>query len=214
MRNLQILSQNLFNHCMGDATASLRANDRGFSFNYDSFASENKTMITKDIPSNIPRNIRNNFLKNDTFNHDSFASENKTIITKDIPSNISRNIPRNIPRYIHNNFRKNNTFNYDSFALENKTMIHMVKHSLNSRRISIKLLECVQKIFLIFSQPFFEGYPSKKWIFLGIFLFILCLWSDIITNAEWISLRLESTISNSRELPKFWMSPKSGSINK
>ena len=29
-RNLQILSQNLFNHCMGDATASLRANDRGF----------------------------------------------------------------------------------------------------------------------------------------------------------------------------------------
>ena len=32
-RNLQILSQNLFNHCMGDATASLRANDRGFSLN-------------------------------------------------------------------------------------------------------------------------------------------------------------------------------------
>ena len=30
MRNLQTLSQNLFNHCMGDATASLRANDRGF----------------------------------------------------------------------------------------------------------------------------------------------------------------------------------------
>ena len=30
MRNLQILSQNLFNHCMGDATASLRANNRGF----------------------------------------------------------------------------------------------------------------------------------------------------------------------------------------
>ena len=29
-RNLQILSKNLFNHCMGDATASLHANDRGF----------------------------------------------------------------------------------------------------------------------------------------------------------------------------------------
>ena len=33
-RNLQILSQNLFNHCMGDATASLRANDRGFCAYY------------------------------------------------------------------------------------------------------------------------------------------------------------------------------------
>ena len=30
MRNLQILSQNLFNHCMVDAPASLRTNDRGF----------------------------------------------------------------------------------------------------------------------------------------------------------------------------------------
>ena len=34
MRNLQILSQNLFNHCMVDAPASLRTNDRGFSDNY------------------------------------------------------------------------------------------------------------------------------------------------------------------------------------
>ena len=67
----------------------------------------------------IPRNIRNNFLKNNTFNHDSFALENKMMITKDIPSNIPRNIFRNI-RY---NFLKNNTFNHDSFALENKTMI-------------------------------------------------------------------------------------------
>ena len=115
-------------------------------------------MITKDIPWNIPRNIRNNVPKNNTFNYDSFALENKMMITKDIPSNI----PRNIPRNISNNFPKNNTFNYDSFPLENKTMIHMGKHSLNSRRISIRLLECVQKIFLIFSQPFFEGYPSKK----------------------------------------------------
>ena len=112
----------------------------------------------EDIPGNIPRNICNNFLKNNTFNHDSFALENKAMITKYIPSNI----PRNIPRNIRNNYLKNNTFNCDSFALENKTMIHMGKHSLNSRRISIKLLECVQKIFLIFSQPFFEGYPSKK----------------------------------------------------
>ena len=30
VRNLQILSQNLFNHCMVDAPASLRTNDRGF----------------------------------------------------------------------------------------------------------------------------------------------------------------------------------------
>ncbi len=119
--------------------------------------------ISSSIPRNIPRNICNSFPKNDIFNYDSFASENKMMI-KDIPSNI--------PRNINNNFPKNNTFNYDSFALENKTMIHMGKHSLNSRRISIKLLECVQKIFLIFSKPFFEIYPSKKWISLGIFLFI------------------------------------------
>ena len=129
-------------------------------------------MITKDIPSNIPRNIprniHNNYPKNNTFNYDSFALENKTMITKDIPSNI----PRNIPRNIRNNFPKDNTFNYDSFALENKTMVHIGKHSLNLRRISIQLLECVQKIFLIFTQPFFEEYPSKKWIFLGIFLLI------------------------------------------
>ena len=130
----------------------------------DSFALENKMMITKDIPGNIPRNIHNNFLKNNTFNYDSFALENKMMITKDIPGNI--------PRNIHNNFLKNNTFNYDSFALENKMMIHMGKHSLSSRWISLKLLEYVQKIFLTFNLPFFEGYPSKKWIFLGIFLFI------------------------------------------
>ena len=80
------------------------------------------------------------------------------MISKYIPSNI----PRNIPRNIRNNYLKNTTFNCDSFALENKTMIHMGKHSLTSRRITIKLLECVQNIFLIFSQPFFEGYPSKK----------------------------------------------------
>ena len=41
-------------------------------------------MITKDIPGNIPRNIHNNFLKNNTFNYDSFALENKMMITKDI----------------------------------------------------------------------------------------------------------------------------------
>ena len=73
--------------------------------------------------------------------------------TKDIPSNIPRNIPKN--------FLKNNTFNSDYFALENKTMIHMGTHSLNSRRIFIKLLECVQKIFLIFSQPFLRDNPKK-----------------------------------------------------
>ena len=28
--------------------------------------------------------------------------------------------------------------------------------------ISIKLLECVQKILLTFILPFFEGYPSKN----------------------------------------------------
>ena len=50
------------------------------TFNYDSFALENKTVITKDIPGNIPRNIRNNILKNNTFNYDSFALENKTMI--------------------------------------------------------------------------------------------------------------------------------------
>ena len=88
------------------------------------FALENKTMITKDIP----RNIHNNFLKNNTFSYDSFALENKTMITKDIPGNI--------PRNIHNNFLKNNTFNYDSFALENKTMMHMGNQSFNSRRTS------------------------------------------------------------------------------
>ena len=61
----------------------------------------------EDIPGDIPRNIRNNFLKNNNFNYDSFALENKRMITKDIPSNI--------PRNIRNNFLKNNTFNYDSF---------------------------------------------------------------------------------------------------
>ena len=147
------------------------------TFYYDSFALENKTMITKDNPSNIPRNIHNNFLKNNTFNCDSFALEIKMMITKDIPGNI--------PNNIHNNFLKNNTFNCDSFALENKTVIHMGKHSLNIHSfltffsfkkdiqwISIKHLEWVQKIFLTFNLRFFEGYPSKKWIFLGIFLFI------------------------------------------
>ena len=63
-------------------------------------------MKTKDIPSNIPRNICNNFLQNNTFNYDSFALENKTMLTKDIPSNI----PRNIPRNIWNNFLKNKYF--------------------------------------------------------------------------------------------------------
>ena len=68
----------------------------------------------EDIHRNIPRNIRNTFLKNNTFSNDSFALENKMIITKDIPSNI--------PRNIRNNILKNNAFNYDSFALENKTL--------------------------------------------------------------------------------------------
>ena len=93
------------------------------TFNYDSFALENKMMITKNIPRNIPRNVHNNFLQNNTFNSDSFALENETMITKDIP------------RSIRSNFLKNYTFNCDSFALENKTMIHMGKHSFNSRRI-------------------------------------------------------------------------------
>ena len=34
-------------------------------------------MKAKDIHSNTPRNIRNNFIKNNTFNYDSFALENK-----------------------------------------------------------------------------------------------------------------------------------------
>ena len=42
MQNLQILSQNLFNHCMGDATASLRANDRGLWLNNLRFVQKNK----------------------------------------------------------------------------------------------------------------------------------------------------------------------------
>ena len=63
-----------------------------------------------------------------------------------------------MPRNIRNNFLKNNTFNYDSFALENRTLYTQKGYP----RKSIKLLECVQKIFLTFNLPFFEGYPSKK----------------------------------------------------
>ena len=88
--------------------------------------------------------------------------KNKTMIAKDILSNI----PRNIPRNIHNNFFKewyiqlwffcfrkqnNDTYGETSFKLK-----------MDIQWISIELLECVQKIFLTFNLPFFEGYPSKN----------------------------------------------------
>ena len=71
-------------------------------FNYDSFALENKTMITKDIP----RNIRNNFLKNNTFNYNSFALENKTMIHMGKYSFNSRRISNGYPSNFWNVFRK------------------------------------------------------------------------------------------------------------
>ena len=54
-------------------------------------------MITKDIPGNIPRNIHNNFLKNNTFNYDSFALENKMMIHMGKHSLNSRRISNGYP---------------------------------------------------------------------------------------------------------------------
>ena len=61
----------------GNIPRNIRNNiEKNNTSNHDSFALENKMMITKDIPGNI----RNNIEKNNTFNHDSFALENKTMI--------------------------------------------------------------------------------------------------------------------------------------
>ena len=86
--------------------------------------------------------------------------------TMDIPSNIPRSIPRKMLRNICNSFPKNNTFNYDSFASkkqnDNTYEETFFKLKKDIQWISIKLLKCVQKIFLTCILPFFEGYPSKK----------------------------------------------------
>ena len=65
---------------------------------------------------------------------------------------VTKDIPMDIPK----NFPKCSTFNV-SVSLENKTMIHIMEHPLKSS--SIKLLDCVQKIFMILNHLFW-------WIFL------------------------------------------------
>ena len=121
-----------------------------------------------------------------------FNNKRKMTRAKDIPSSIPRNILKN--------FLKNNTFSCDYFALENKMMIHRGKHSLNSRRISIKRLECVQKIFLIFSQPFLKDIPKQMNIPRNIPLYL------VFMNWNYYECRLD--IPQVREHPHHFLKLK------